>query len=349
MLCFRAGPAAYREIRTHGFDAALVQTLVGASGGAKWLVLSQLDRVLIGRLILPRATPLHLIGSSIGAWRFACYGRSDPLAALERLEHGYVEQRYSARPSSREVTAKSRAILAELLGERGVDEILTNPWLRMHVVTARSRGPVAWEQPQALLAALGIAAAANAFSRRALGCFFARTLFHDARERPPFRDPHGLPTEHVPLTRENLAESIVASGAIPLVLEPVRDIAGAPRGVYRDGGIVDYHFDAELADEGRLVMFPHFFGHLAPGWFDKHWPARRALASSLDRMVLVYPSPAFVESLPHGRIPDRADFRRFDDATRIRQWRGVITSSRRLADELADALDGRLAALVEPL
>jgi hypothetical protein len=221
--------------------------------------------------------------------------------------------------------------------------------LRTHVVTARSRAATAVEQRHALLAALGAAAAANALSRRLLGRFFVRTLFHDPRARPPFRDPHDLPTEHVALTRANVVECIMASGAIPLVLEPVRDIPGAPAGVYRDGGIVDYHFDARLADDDRIALYPHFHDHVAPGWFDKHWPNRRALPQSVDRMLLVHPSAEFVATLPGGRIPDRFDFARHDDATRIRRWRDVVARCGRLAEELDEALGGALASRVEPL
>jgi hypothetical protein len=122
------------------------------------------------------------------------------------------------------------------------------------------------------------------------------------------------------------------------VLDPVRDIAGAPRGVYRDGGIVDYHFAAELADEGRIALHPHFYGHVTPGWFDKHWPSRRARPHSLARVLLVHPSEAFVAMLPHGRIPDRHDFARFDHASRVHYWREVIARCRRLGDELEEAL-----------
>jgi hypothetical protein len=348
-LRFRAGAAAYREIRAHGFDPSTVQTLVGASGGAKWLVLSQLDRVLIRRLVADRRTPLHLIGSSIGAWRFACYARRDPLAAIARLENAYLEQRYGARPSSAEVSAQSRAILAAMLGESGVAEILSHPSLHLHVVATRCRGPTASTRRRVLMAGLGIAAGANALDRRLLGVFFVRTLFHDARLRPPFEDAHGLTTKHVVLTADNLEDCILASGAIPLVLDGVRDIAGAPSGVYRDGGIVDYHFDAVLADEGRIALYPHFYGHVAPGWFDKHWPSRRARPGSLERVLLIHPSEEFVATLPWRRLPDRRDFGRLADEERLRGWRNVIEKSRRLADELDAAWDEALAGRLEPL
>ena len=90
-LLFKAGPEAYRSIRDDGFAEERIGTLVGASGGAKWLVLSQLDRVILTR-ILPRIQhPVDTLGSSIGSWRFACYGQSDPVAAIERLEYAYIE------------------------------------------------------------------------------------------------------------------------------------------------------------------------------------------------------------------------------------------------------------------
>jgi len=39
----------------------------------------------------------------------------------------------------------------------------------------------------------------------------------------------------------NTEDALIASGTIPLVCSPVRDIAGAPPGNYWDGALVDYH------------------------------------------------------------------------------------------------------------
>ena len=65
-LSVRAGPAARAHLEREGFDPAHVRMMVGASGGAKWLVLAGLDRALI-RNIVPRFEgPVHLLGSSIG-------------------------------------------------------------------------------------------------------------------------------------------------------------------------------------------------------------------------------------------------------------------------------------------
>ncbi|NOR67987.1 MAG: hypothetical protein GQ528_11590, partial [Woeseiaceae bacterium] len=40
-LLFKAGPAALEDVRKHGFSVDRIGTIAGASGGAKWLVLSQ--------------------------------------------------------------------------------------------------------------------------------------------------------------------------------------------------------------------------------------------------------------------------------------------------------------------
>jgi hypothetical protein len=71
--------------------------MAGASGGAKWLVLSKLDRVVVDTLVPGLRGPVHLIGSSIGAWRFACYAQRRPLEAIERFEEAYL----SAKPVRR--------------------------------------------------------------------------------------------------------------------------------------------------------------------------------------------------------------------------------------------------------
>ena len=60
---------------------------------------------------------MHLIGSSIGSWRFACYAQADPLSAIERFEQAYLEQSYSDAPDIHEITAKTREILDVVLGE----------------------------------------------------------------------------------------------------------------------------------------------------------------------------------------------------------------------------------------
>jgi hypothetical protein len=349
-LRFYAGPGAFEDIRRRGFSEERIGTIAGASGGAKWLVLSQLDRVLIERVLPKLPGPVHLVGSSIGAWRFACYAQAQPLAALERFEAAYLAQSYSARPGLAEVTRKSREILTDMLGEGGAAEILNHPKLRLHVLAVRSRRLTASDAKPLLWSGLACAAVANAVSRRSLGAFFCRSLFYDARDLPPFYNAPGFPLERVPLTERNLADAIIASGAIPTVISGVGNIDGAPAGIYRDGGIIDYHLDLPLGEPHRLTLFPHFFDRLIPGWFDKGLKWRRHDPRNIDRVVLVCPAPEFVARLPGGKIPDRSDFVRMPQDERVKVWRGVVQACRELADDLVEVLDGgRLASRLEPL
>jgi hypothetical protein len=348
-LKISAGPAALGHIRREGFDRNAFTVMAGASGGPKWLVLSQLDRVLGPWLLHGRDTPVFLLGSSIGAWRFACYAQSDPVAALDRFEDAYVAQRYDARPAAEEVTARSREILDILLSDHGIDEILTADTVRLNVMTVRSRALTASDAKVPLMTGLAVSALANAVSRKLLGLFYVRSLFSDPRSEPPFAELPGLPLERAPLMPANLREAILATGSIPLVLEGVRDIAGAARGTYRDGGIVDYHFDVELSGGTGLVLYPHFYGYVVPGWFDKSLKHRRGRAN-LDRVVLIHPSGEFVAGLPNGKIPDRKDFETMSNDARIRCWRRVIAECERLAETFDEwRARGQLEARVEPL
>ena len=349
-LLFKAGPGAMRQIRRDGFSAGQIGTIAGASGGAKWLALSQLDRVIIQRILPDLVGPVHLIGSSVGAWRFSCYAQASPLDALKRFEQAYLEQRYSDNPDIDEISDKGREVLSEVLGVNGANEIVTNPLFRTHVMTVRGRFLAASERRPILAAGLVLAATANIVSRRSLGAFFTRSLFYDPRDLPPFYSVRGFPLEQIELTEKNYMESVLASGAIPLVLNGIRNIDGAPPGIYRDGGIIDYHLDLPTSAEGRLTLFPHFFDHLIPGWFDKKLPWRRHAAQNTDRTLLVCPSPEFVQSLPGRKIPDRSDFETMSPELRRKAWRSAVASCAALADELNDVLDNdQMAARLEPL
>jgi hypothetical protein len=349
-LTFKAGAGALKSVRQHGFDVSSVGTLAGASGGAKWLVLSQLDRAILNSIVPQLTGPVHLIGSSIGSWRFACYAQADPVAAIDRFERAYLEQTFSEKPDIEEITAKSRGILALVLGESGVSEILDNPLFRTHVMTVRSRHVLASEKKAVLALGLISTAMLNAVSRSTLGWSFERALFYDARDLPPFFDVTGFPLQQVELTTENLQDAIVATGSIPLVLSGVRDIAGARPGVYRDGGVIDYHLDLPHSVDERLTLFPHFYGRIVPGWFDKRLKWRRPQPGNVDRTILISPSDEFVADLPNGKIPDRSDFLKYEAAERVRIWKQCVAACEALADEFLEVMEkDQLAARLEPL
>lgn len=344
-----AGPKALAELCEHGLRPEAVDVFAAASGGPKWLVLAGLDRVLFRQFLsVERPRPLHLIGSSIGSWRMACLAQQDPIAALDRFEAAYLAQRYhDAAPEA--VTRVSEKILEALLGDGGAAEIVQHPWMRMHVLTTRCRGLLASERRPMLLTGLGTAAIGNVISRRSLGLGMQRAIFHTVCDDSPFRTLQDLPTVHIPLTRENLPSALLASASVPLVLAGVR-IPGAPEGMYRDGGVVDYHPDLQFGDGAGLVLYPHFYSHVTPGWFDKFLPWRAATRKNFDRAVILAPTSSFVAGLPGGRIPDRKNFYSMDNDSRLRMWNRVLAESRRLGDEFGELqASGRWAERVQPL
>ena len=349
-LLFKAGPGAYKDVRERGFAEERIGTIAGASGGAKWLVLSQVDRVIADR-ILPRLVgPVHLIGSSIGSWRHACYAQNDPQAAIDRFESAYLEQSYAANPGMQEISQKGRDILRQLFGDDGPSQIVSHPVLRSHIMTVRSRFLTDSESRTSLRIGLTVSAIANLISRRALGMFFSRALFYDARDLPPFFDVRGFPLHQIKLNEENIVDAVAASGSVPLVFAGVENIKGAPEGIYRDGGVIDYHLDLPLSEPDRLTLYPHFFDRLIPGWFDKKLSWRKPDPLHTDRTILICPSAEFVSRLPNQKIPDRSDFAMLSQPERLRCWRDAVAACRELADDLADVLDnGKLAARLQPL
>jgi hypothetical protein len=349
-LLFKAGPSAFAELQHNGFDAGQIGTIAGASGGAKWLVLSQIDRVIADRILPGLVGPVHLVGSSIGTWRHACHAQSDPLAAIDRFESAYLDLSYSPDPDMKEITGKGRDVLDHVFGENGAAEVVSHPVLRTHIMTVRCRHLTASDERFRLSVGLSLAAAANLLSRRALGLFFSRGLFYDPRDLPPFFNISDFPLQTISLSERNIFDAIAASGSVPLVISGVEDIDGAPEGVYRDGGVIDYHLDLPLAVPGRLTLYPHFFEQLIPGWFDKRLPWRKPDPVHIDRTILICPSEEFVSRLPNAKIPDRTDFVNMSQDHRMRSWRNAVAACRELADDLADVLDkGQLPARLQPL
>lgn len=334
------GRRAARKIRDHGWDADLFSLMLGASGGPKWLILGQLDRVIAAQLLAGGSRRLALLGSSIGSWRHACLATQNPQATIQRLEEDYVGQVYPDKPTPLEVSTTSLQMLERVLGESGIDAILHHPRLHTHIVTARGRGLAASTSRAPLATGMGAAALGNAVSRELLKLQFQRVVFHSGDRPDSTLTLEDFQTAYCPLNRANLTAALHASGAIPFVLTGERDIPGAPAGQYWDGGIIDYHFDlARLRGDG-LILYPHFSERIYTGWFDKFLPWRRAPVSETENLVLLCPTAAFTASLPHGKIPDRGDFSRMNDSERITYWRDCMARSEALAREFATLITG---------
>ena len=359
-LTLLAGPRALEMIRDGGLPASSVTTVLGAAGGPKWLVLVGLDRAIFFSWLSGAKSPIKLLGSSIGAWRFAAVAqRGRPAEAHEALREAYTRQRYDTKPSPQDVTDEAVRIMDAYLSTEDAASIPGNPRFSLSVISARGRGPFSTRRRPAVAAGMAAAGIANALSRDNLRRFFVRVVFADPGNNGSTGAPAGfgadpIPTESVALTAKNLRAAVLASGSIPMVMAPAVNVPGAREGYYWDGGLVDYHVtipdSSGSAGEG-IVLFPHYVDRIIPGWFDKYLPGRGPKPSAVDRVLLVAPSREFVERLPYGKIPDRTDFKRFfrDDRARIAFWQKVTDEGRRLADEFMELVEsGRIRRHVRP-
>jgi len=344
-----AGARAAAQIRERGLAPGDIGCIPAAAGGPKGLALIPLDRLLFdtggGWL---RDTPLELIGASIGAWRMAAASAPSPVAALDRLAEQYIGQTYPRRPSPGEVAAQCRRLARAVLGESA--SIAPRPGRALSVVTARARGAL---QRGGSRSAFARAALANVRSRVALAAHLQRVVFTAGEVQFPPRAFDRFGIDRVPLDAGNSEDALLASGSIPLVCDPVRDPAGAPRGEYWDGGLIDYHLLLPYAQLPKLVLYPHFAPQVTAGWLDKFLPWRRHQRAHpwLDNVLLVSPSPSLLARMPNGKLPDRNDFYRYgiDHASRQRDWRRAIGEAQRFADDVIGWLARPDPSLLRPL
>lgn len=357
-LTFHAGPAALARIRAHGLQAADVGIVPAAAGGPKGLIFQALDQFIFGSWLPAAPRQRTLIGSSIGAWRMAAACQRDPVAAFARLGKLYSNQRYTARPSQAEIDGVCRALLAEFVGGHEQD-ILAHADYRLHLITNRGLGALAAPRGRrAEMRGFAQAALRNLGGRRALARMVERVVVGDARGgaewlQRPFDD---FVTRFASLSVANLAPALLASGSLPLIMQPVRDLPGAPPGHYWDGGIIDYHLALPYARAaGELVLYPHFGEHIVPGWLDKSLPWRRAARGPqrawLDNVLIVAPSRPFLQTLPRAKLPDRKDFtfHGIDHDARIAAWQRAIGEGQRLRDDFAAFIERPDGHLLQPL
>lgn len=345
-----AGERAFKRIQNHGFRPEDIKIILAASGGPKWFVLSKLDQYL-NTEFLPKATQnIELIGSSIGAWRMACYAMDNPAAAIERLEQAYISSTYSSKSPPAEVSASAFVMIKALMGDDGTNQILMNPKRHLNVITALCKGWVGSEEPRTQMAGVLASAGINAISRKAFLQFYERVVFSNHVSDSPFRHLTDTKGRIVQLNNSNIEDSLMATGAIPMMLDGISNIAGAPTGMYRDGGMVDYHFDLPLKTDPGLILYPHFAPKLKPGWFDKGLPWRKVSKDNYSDVVLLTPTEEFIQLLPFGKIPDRSDFKKMDKVAREHYWKTSVKMGQRLSDDLHEILAAdRLKYEIKPL
>jgi hypothetical protein len=256
--------------------------------------------------------------------------------------------------SAASVSASARDLLGKMFNGREA-EVLSHPHYRLNILVVRGKGILQREGRLRAPAGFMMAALANAAGRRHLSHFLDRHWFYDGRELPLINEGERFDhfTTHVsPLTPENFSDALTASGSIPLVLEGVPNIAGSLAGTYWDGGIIDYHLHLPYARSEGLTLYPHFTDRIVPGWLDKALPWRKAEGPWLDNLILISPSRDYLARLPHGKLPDRNDFKRYVDdyEGRLKYWRFAMDESARLRDEFAGLIEsGRIVERLMPL
>ncbi|MBK8969972.1 MAG: patatin-like phospholipase family protein [Hahellaceae bacterium] len=325
-----AGETAYKEIREAGLRPQRIRLMVGASGGPKWLMLSRLDQYLARQLLTPQSTQtLTLLGSSVGAWRMACYARSDAAAAFREFETIYLDQRYSRPIRPEAISDYLNKVLNHLFPAEEARHIVLNSQRCLNIVAVRNRRYLNGRSRLAQGVPLLTAAVGNVISPEVVKVLYPRVVIGPSQGESPYAKTH----EHIELTEENLHQALIASGAIPMVMAPARIQGGKDRW-YWDGGVVDYHFSGPFNVSDGLVFYPHFSPRLIPGWFDKGLAWRRIRPEHYHNVVLLTPTQDFIDRLPYGKIPDRKDFETLPDSERERYWRTVLDATNHLVENL---------------
>lgn len=363
LLDIYAGAQAKRHIESNGLAPSDIATIFGASGAAKWLAIYGLDRAIFEQWLpshfvsdLAGSADAHsgncikVFGTSVGAWKLAAACQNDPGESLERLANAYIDQSYTKKAKPADVVYETERILEALLPDSNIPQLLNHPYLRYSCGAVRCQGLLARNTTVHMAAGM-VEGFARSIVSKGYGAMFERAVFSVERNMPKLSPERGVSTQHCTLNENNLRDALRASAAIPYIMDPISEIEGAYPGSYRDGGLLDYHPIAKrFWNESGLVLYPHFYSHLVPNWFDKFYSKRRAPSSDLDNVIMLSPSKEFIASLPDGRLPDRKDFSVYKGRNEIRQerWRQAMNASLELGQEfLTWTQSGDLAASVK--
>ncbi|PKN38868.1 MAG: hypothetical protein CVU52_10525 [Deltaproteobacteria bacterium HGW-Deltaproteobacteria-10] len=349
----KAGKNIYQIIKDGGFNFDSVSTYFGPAVGPRWLIASGFDLTLLKGGFLGRSKPAQLVGASAGAFRFAAWLQPQAIESYQKLLEAYINVTYKKQDTPSTSLGEITNIVNVYLEDDALPFALANKKYRLVIITARARGLVAYKNTG--LQKLGLAACFvfNYFNRENIYKFAERVVFYNASKPPAFCLRSRFRGTYVQLNEVNFKYAVLASGAIPLVIEGVRDIYGAPRGVYRDGGLIDYHLTHQFAaKENEIVLFFHHQERIIPGWLDKNITRRVPEPYKLNNVLMVFPAQSFIESLPDGKVPDRTDLLTFinDQETRIKNWRKAVELSAPLGEEFLELVEsGKIKDIVEKI
>lgn len=338
-LKVQAGSLAKQLIENEGLQAHHVDMIPGAAGGPKGIGLMGLDQAIFADFLQREKQRRFLIGSSVGAWRFAGILAQGEKLGPERLAELYIELAFEKGMKLVDIERISRDMLNRILDQQ-TQKLVNHPDYHLTILAAKAEHIFQSDQKLALYSSLLGIIGSNAISRDHLNKFMQRVICQPA-QFPQFKiQDDAFKTHYIHFNSDNVADWLMASGSIPGVVPAVKNIIDAPQGAYRDGGLIDYHIDLPFDSKG-IVLYPHFTDSITPGWFDKMFKSRKANPINQARTLLLSPSQSYLESLPLGRLPDRKDFvlKGFSNNERKRLWRQSVAESQRLGDEFLELVE----------
>lgn len=338
-LTIQAGTLAKQLIQKEGLQSHHVDMIPGAAGGPKGIGLMGLDQAIFGDFLQRAKQRRFLIGSSVGAWRFASLIAQGEKKGAEQLAELYINLPFHKGMKIAEIEKISREMLHGILGDQS-EKLVTHPDYHLTIIAAKAEHIFQSDHKLALYSSLLGIVGSNAISRNHLSKFMQRVISQPS-DFPQFKIQDDVfKTHYIHFNSDNVADWLMASGSIPGVTPAVKNIADAPKGAYRDGGLIDYHIDLPFGSKG-IVLYPHFADSITPGWFDKIFKSRKANPINQARTLLLSPSQSYLESLPLGRLPDRKDFvlKGLSNNERKRLWRQSVAESQRMGDEFLELVE----------
>jgi len=329
-------------IQGGSFDLDKVTTCVGPGTGPKWLVASGFDRAILKTGVLGRKNPVLLAGSSAGALRFAAWVQPEPEKSYSNLIDAYISMTFTSNDTPGTILLSISDVINSFMEDDAIPFALATKRYRLAITTARARGMASSERKMIQGFVMAMAFVLNAVSPSWLKLFFQRVVFYNSPIIPRFCMESGFEGKTILLNRANIKHALLASSAIPVAVSGVRDIYGAPNGIYRDGGITDYHLNQKygLNKDDVVLLFQHQ-ERIIPGWLDKKLFYRHLPEQYLENLLMVYPTAEFIKTLPGGEVPQRKDFKSFADepSTRIKNWKEVVKKSAHLGEQFLELIE----------
>jgi hypothetical protein len=276
-------------------------------------------------------------------------GARHPLETYERLIDGYVSQTFPMPVRAQDVTVAFRRMLSDVFSDDDLAAITSHPNADVAIHVTRVFDPYPWSIRAAQIVAIAMGIAVHRVWTGAVLHMAHRVLAHTRPDRFDAAFRGAL----IPLNPSGIRETALASGTIPVYMQPIRNVPGAPRGTYVDGGLADYHIRQAYTAPGEgITLLPHYQEAVQSCWFDRGTPHRETSNGALADVVQFYPSPAWISSLPGGKVPDRDDFFLFakHHGERIRRWNETVSRSEELGEQLRRDLEtGNLVDRVSPI